>query len=98
VTHAQREGGYLFLPGFFSLYDAIHGWMMGWIDGKLHEKRPRHPLLYVIGELVQVVEIIFELQKKKSIEKIAKRKISFPTHKICFFFSFYLNSSYFQSF
>ncbi len=31
-THAQR-GGYLFLPGFSSLYDAIHGWMTGWMDG-----------------------------------------------------------------
>jgi len=30
------EGGdYLFLPGFFSLYDAIHGWMMGWTDGQI---------------------------------------------------------------
>jgi len=37
--------GYLFLPGFSSLYDAIYGWMTGWMDGwtshvkKLHEKR-----------------------------------------------------------
>jgi len=28
-----RGGGYLFLPGFSSLYDAIHGWMMGQTDG-----------------------------------------------------------------
>jgi hypothetical protein len=34
------KGGVLFLPGFSSLYDAIHGWMTGWMDGKLHEKRP----------------------------------------------------------
>ncbi len=48
-TCAEGGGGcYLFLPGFFSLYDAIHGWMTGRMDGKLHEKRPRHPLLYVI--------------------------------------------------
>jgi hypothetical protein len=39
---------------FSSLYDAIHGWMMGRMDGrvtwwkKLHEKRPRRPLLYVM--------------------------------------------------
>jgi len=48
--HMRRGGGYLFLPGFSSLYDAIHGWMIGWMDGwkKLHEKRPRRPLLYVI--------------------------------------------------
>jgi len=29
----KEEGGYLFLPGFSSLYDAIHGWMTGWMDG-----------------------------------------------------------------
>jgi hypothetical protein len=53
--HMHRgRGGYLFLLGFSSLYDAIHGWMMGWMDGwvtwwkKLHEKWPRHLLLYVI--------------------------------------------------
>jgi hypothetical protein len=34
--------GYLFLSGFSSLNDAIHGWMTGRMDGwkKLHEKRP----------------------------------------------------------
>jgi hypothetical protein len=33
-------GGYLFLPGFSSLYDAIHGWMTGWMDGwKASRKR-----------------------------------------------------------
>jgi hypothetical protein len=26
-------GGYLFLPGYSSLYDAIHGWMTGQMDG-----------------------------------------------------------------
>jgi len=26
------KGGYLFLPGFSSLYDAIHGWMTQWMD------------------------------------------------------------------
>jgi hypothetical protein len=30
----RRRGGYLFLPGFSSLYDAIHGWMTGRMDGK----------------------------------------------------------------
>ncbi len=46
-------GGYLFLPGFFSLYDVIHGWMTGQMDGckKLHEKWPRCPLLYAIMNL-----------------------------------------------
>jgi hypothetical protein len=51
-------GGYLFLPGFSSMNDAIHGWMTGRIDGwvswwkKLHVKRPRRPLLYVMGEMI----------------------------------------------
>jgi hypothetical protein len=31
--------------------------------------------------LFQASEIIFELQRKKSNEKITKRKISFPTYK-----------------
>jgi hypothetical protein len=37
-------GGYLFLPGFSLLYDAIHGWMMGRMDGwkKFHD----HDVLY----------------------------------------------------
>jgi hypothetical protein len=43
-------GGYLFLPWFSSLYDAIHGWMMGRMDGWMAKaSRPRRPLLYVIG-------------------------------------------------
>jgi hypothetical protein len=43
-TCAKGGGGYLFLPRFFSLYDAIHGWMTGQMDEwtghmkKLHEK------------------------------------------------------------
>jgi hypothetical protein len=31
-TYAEGRG-YLFLSGFSSLYDAIHGWMMRWMDG-----------------------------------------------------------------
>jgi hypothetical protein len=51
-THAQRRG-YLFLPWMFSLYDAIHEWMMGrtngWMDGSRDEKnftKNDHDLLY----------------------------------------------------
>jgi hypothetical protein len=29
----RRGVGYLILPGFSSLYDAIHGWMTGRMDG-----------------------------------------------------------------
>jgi hypothetical protein len=42
-------GGYLFLPGFSSPYDAIYGWMTRRMDGKLHKKQRQHPLLYVIN-------------------------------------------------
>jgi hypothetical protein len=31
--HVCRREGYLFLPGFFSLYDAIHGCMTRWMNG-----------------------------------------------------------------
>jgi hypothetical protein len=44
-----EEVGYLFLPRFFSLYDAIHGWMMGWMDGSCDEKsftKKDHDVLY----------------------------------------------------
>jgi hypothetical protein len=61
----RREGGYLFLLGFFSLYDAIHGWMTRWMDGKA-SFRPRHPLLYVIIGVVA--------KKKKKEEKMKKKK------------------------
>jgi hypothetical protein len=37
--------------------------------------------------LPQALEIIVEVQMKRSNEKIARRKISFPTHKMRFFFS-----------
>ncbi len=50
-----------------------------------------------MGVLHQALEIIFEVQMKRNNEKIARRKISFPTHKTCFFF-FFLDPSYFQSF
>jgi len=33
--HMRRERGYLFLPGFSSLHDAIHEWMTKWMDGQV---------------------------------------------------------------
>jgi hypothetical protein len=46
TTHAQR-GGYLFLPGFSSLYDAIHGWMTGQMDGWMESfTKNDHDMLY----------------------------------------------------
>jgi hypothetical protein len=38
-----------------------------------------------MGTLPQALEIIFEVQMKRSNEKIGRRKISFSTHKTCFF-------------
>jgi hypothetical protein len=32
-TCVERGGDYLYLSGFSSLYDTIHGWMMGQTDG-----------------------------------------------------------------
>jgi len=34
-----------------------------------------------MGVLPQALEIIFEVQRKKSNEKITRIKINFPTHK-----------------
>jgi hypothetical protein len=39
-----------------------------------------------MGTLPQALEIIFEVQKKRSNEKITRRKISFPTYKKKIFF------------
>jgi hypothetical protein len=34
--------GYFFLPGFSSLYDAMHGWMTGWTDGWMGNVKKLH--------------------------------------------------------
>jgi hypothetical protein len=49
-----------------------------------------------MGVLPQALDIIFEVQTKRSNERIARRKISFSTHKIHFSFPFSLNLSYFE--
>ncbi len=75
-----RGGGYLFLPGFSSLYDAIHGWMTGRMDGRVTwchpwmddgtygwmEKapRPRRPLLYVIRKSIPAGLMVPQLNKE----------------------------------
>ncbi len=38
-TYTEGRGGYLFMPRFFSLYDAIHGWIIGRMDGWMDESR-----------------------------------------------------------
>jgi hypothetical protein len=41
-----------------------------------------------MGAVPQVLEIIFEVQRKMNNEKITIRLINFPTYKTCFFFQF----------
>jgi hypothetical protein len=48
-----------------------------------------------MGTLLQALEIIFEIQKKRNNEKIIIREISFPTYKTFFFSS--LDPSYYQT-
>jgi hypothetical protein len=43
-----------------------------------------------MGVLPQVLEIIFEVQRKMSNEKIIRREISFPIYKTRFLFPFFL--------
>jgi hypothetical protein len=52
-----------------------------------------------MGVLPQALEIIFEVQKKRSNEKITRRKMSLPTYKMHFFvFSFFsMDPSNFQT-
>jgi hypothetical protein len=53
-----------------------------------------------MGVLLQALEIIFEVQMKRSNEKITRTKKSVPTHETHIFspFFFSLDPSYFQSF
>jgi hypothetical protein len=37
-----------------------------------------------MGVLPQALKIIFEMQRKRSNEKIPRKKISFSTYKMCF--------------
>jgi hypothetical protein len=46
-----------------------------------------------MGMLPQVLEIIFEMQRKVGNEKIRRRKTSFPTYK-----TFYFSLEHFQTF
>jgi len=41
-----------------------------------------------MGALSQAFEIIFQVQRKRSNEKIAKRKVSFSTYETLIFFLF----------
>jgi hypothetical protein len=49
----------------------------------------------VMGMLPQVLEIIFEVQRKMNNEKIIRREINFLIYKTRIFFS--LDPSYFQT-
>jgi hypothetical protein len=55
-------------------------------------------ILNAMGALPQALEIIFEVQGKRSNEKITRKKKSFPTYKTSVFsFFFSLDPSYFQT-
>jgi hypothetical protein len=41
-----------------------------------------------MGTLPQALEIIFEVERKRSNEKLVRRKINFPTCEMCVFFFF----------
>jgi hypothetical protein len=43
-----------------------------------------------MGVVLQGLEIIFEVQRKRSNEKITRRKINVPTYKKYFYLFFYL--------
>jgi hypothetical protein len=43
-----------------------------------------------MGALPQALEVIFEVQRKSSDEKITRRKISFPPYKTCFYFYLFI--------
>jgi hypothetical protein len=47
--HMRRNGVIYFCQGFLPcMMSSMDGWRDEWMDEKLHEKRPRCPLLYVI--------------------------------------------------
>jgi hypothetical protein len=50
-----------------------------------------------MGALAQVLEIIFEMQKKNEQWKNKRRKINFPTYKTHFILFYFLDPSYFQT-
>jgi hypothetical protein len=41
-----------------------------------------------MGELPEALEVILEVQRKKSNEKITRKQKSFSTYKTCFFLVF----------
>jgi hypothetical protein len=90
-SYTCAEGGiYLFLPRFFSLHDAIHGWMTGRIDDgwvtwwkKLQEKGSWRPLLYVIC-------LVLLMNGFPSLILIYKVFFLFLKSKMCFHFDYIL--------
>jgi hypothetical protein len=48
-------GGYLYLPGFFSLYNAIHGWMDESRDEKSFTKNDHDVLYYMLYVIIDEV-------------------------------------------
>jgi hypothetical protein len=51
--------GYLFLPGFSSLYDAIHGWMMRQMDGWMESfMKNDYDVLYYLSHMLKFVNVL----------------------------------------
>jgi hypothetical protein len=65
------KGGYLFLSRFSSLYDAIHGWMMGrmdaWMD-ESHDEKASRKTTTTSFTIWGVGEIIIEIAREKIID------------------------------
>ncbi len=57
--------GYLFSPGFSSLYDAIHGWMTGWMDGSRDEKSVTKMITTSFTICNNTLEISVKSEKKQ---------------------------------
>jgi nitrate reductase alpha subunit len=60
----MRKGGYLFLSGFSSLYDCIHGWMTGQMDGWMKKaSRKTNTTSFTICNIQQWCSQYVTLQK-----------------------------------
>jgi hypothetical protein len=85
-TCAEGAGGYLFLPGFSLLYDAIHGWMDHVMKKASRDKRLQHPLLYVMHREANMAnsKLIFlclEILKHSALPKQKYRDV-FPVAQL----------------
>jgi hypothetical protein len=63
------------MPRFSALYDAIHGWMDGWMGHvkKLHKKRPQCPIVFGLTHMfwapIQMVKREKQMQHLRQRDK-----------------------------